>query len=66
MTYKQDMIESLKHLIEYAEARIEALSELCVKSLSHSHSAERDFWKKKLKGYKKELKELEDDSMGIV
>lgn len=61
MTYKQDMIESLKHSIEYANARIEALSEPCVKSLSHSHPAERDFWKKKLKRYKEQLKELEDE-----
>lgn len=61
MTFKKDMIESLKHSIEYANARIEALSDPCVKSLAHSHSAERDFWKKKLKGYKKELKELEDE-----
>ena len=62
MTYKQQMIESLKHSIEQANARIEELSESCVKSLVHSRSAERDFWKKKLKGYKKELKELEDEA----
>lgn len=58
---KEAVIEELKHSIEQAEARIEALSEPCVKSLSHSRSAERDFWRKKLKGYKKELKELEDE-----
>lgn len=58
---KQAMIEALKHSIKYAESRIEKLSDPCVKSLAHSHSAERDFWRKKLKGYKKELKELEDE-----
>lgn len=61
MTYKQEMIESLKHSIEKANARIEELSDPCVKSLVHSRSAERDFWKKKLKGYEKELKRLEDE-----
>lgn len=58
---KQAMIEALKRSIEYAEARIKALSEPCVKSLSHSHSAERDFWRKKLKRYEKKLEELEDE-----
>lgn len=61
MTYKQEMIESLERSIEKATARIEELSEPSVKSLTHSRSAERDFWKKKLKGYEKELKELEDE-----
>lgn len=58
---KQAMIEALKHSIAQAEARIEALSDPCVKSLAHSHSAERDFWRKKLKRYKKQLEELEDE-----
>jgi hypothetical protein len=61
MKVKQQMIESLKHSIEKAEARIEGLSEHCVKSLAHSRSAERDFWKKKLKRYKEQLEELEDE-----
>lgn len=60
-TIKQSMIDALKHSIEYAEARIEALSDPSVKSLAHSRSAERDFWRKKLTGYKKKLKELEDE-----
>lgn len=60
MKVKQQMIESLKYSIEKAEARIEELSEHCVKSLAHSRSAERDFWKKKLKRYKEQLKELEE------
>ena len=49
MNIKQQMIESLELSIEKANARIEELSEPCVKSLANSRSAERDFWKKKLK-----------------
>ena len=59
MSIKQQMIEALKHSIEHAQARIEELSEPCVKSYAQSRTAEREFWKKKLKGYEKELKELE-------
>ena len=55
------MIESLKHSIEHANGRIAELTEPCVKSLVHSRSAERDFWKKKVKVYKSKLKELEDE-----
>nr|DAU96918.1 MAG TPA: protein of unknown function (DUF5320) [Caudoviricetes sp.] len=61
MSIKQQMIETLKHSIEKANVRIEELSEPCVKSLAHSRSAERDFWKKKLKRYQEQLKELEDE-----
>ena len=55
------MIELLEHSIEHAQARIKELSEPCVKSYAQSRTAEREFWKKKLKGYEKELKELEDE-----
>jgi len=58
---KQTMIESLKHSIEVAEARIEELKKPSQKSAVHMRSAERDFWKKKLKRYKEQLKELEDE-----
>ena len=58
---KQQMIESLEHSIKHAQARIEELFEPCVKSYAQSRTAEREFWKKKLKGYEKELKELEDE-----
>lgn len=58
---KQIMIDGLKHLIEQANAKIEELSEPCVKSLVHSRSAKRDFWKKKLERYQEQLKELEDE-----
>ncbi len=59
MKLKQQMIESLEHSIEKANARIEEPSEPCVKSLAHSRSAERDFWKKKAKYYEDKIKELE-------
>ena len=61
MNIKQQMIESLERSIEKANARIEELSEPCVKSLAHSRSSERDFWKKKLKRYQEQLKELKDE-----
>lgn len=61
MKFKQQMIESLEYSIEKAEARIEELSESCVKSLAHSRSAERDFWKKNLKRYQEQLKELKNE-----
>lgn len=60
-TIKQSMIDALKHSIEYAEAMIEALFDPSVKSLAHSRSAERDFWRKKLKRYEEQLRELEDE-----
>ncbi len=58
---KQVLIDGLKRSIEQASAKIEKLSEPCVKSLVHSRSAERDFWKKKLERYQEQLKELEDE-----
>lgn len=61
MNIKQQMIESLERSIEKATARIEELSDPCVKSLAHSRSAERDFWKKKLKRYKEQLEECKNE-----
>lgn len=58
---KQDMIEALKHSIEVAEKRIEELKKPSQKSAVHMRAAERDFWKKKLKRYKEQLKEVEDE-----
>ena len=57
---KQQVIEGLKHSIEHAQARIKELSEPCVKSYARSRTAEREFWKKKLKGYEMKLKEQEE------
>ena len=58
---KQQMIESLKHSIEQAEARIEELKKPSQKSAVHMRAAERDFWRKKIKRYEEQLKELEDE-----
>lgn len=61
MNIKQQMIESLEHSIEQAEAKIEELSKPSQKSSIQMRSAERDFWRKKIKGYRKDIKELEDE-----
>ena len=58
---KQAMIESLEHSIEVAEEKIEELKKPSQKSAVHMRAAERDFWKKKLKGYKEELERLKDE-----
>lgn len=50
---KQAMIEALKHSIEITEQRLPRYR--------HIRSAERDLLRKKLKGYQRELKELEDE-----
>lgn len=62
---KQQMIESLKHSIEQAEARIEELKKPSQKSAVHMRAAERDFWRKKIKKYKEQLEELEDECTTI-
>lgn len=60
-TMKQSMIEALKHSIEVAKKKIEELKKPSQKSAVHMRAAERDFWKKKIKEYKEQLKELEDE-----
>ena len=60
-TINQDIIKGLKHSIEVAEAKIEELKKPSQKSAVHMRAAERDFWKKKLKGYQEQLKEFEDE-----
>ena len=57
---KQAMIEALKRSIEMAEAKAEELKKPSQKSAVHMRAAERDFWKKKIKVYKKKLEELEE------
>lgn len=59
---KRIMIDGLKRSIEQTEARIVELSKPCVKSLAFSRSEERDLLKKKVKNWKKRIKELEDES----
>ena len=61
MNIKQQMIELLEYSIERAEAKIEELSKPSQKSSVQIRSAEREFWRKKIKGYQKELKELKDE-----
>ena len=62
---KQTVIEGLKRTIEQTEGRIVELSEPCVKSLAFSRSEERDLLKKKVKNWKKRIKELEDECTAI-
>mgnify|MGYP000955946603 CR=1 FL=1 len=57
---KQAMIEVLKHSIEVAKEKIEELKKPSQKSTAHMRAAERDFWRKKLKKYEGQLKELEE------
>ena len=59
-TINQDIIKGLKHSIEVAEEKIEELKKPSQKSTVHMRAAERDFWKKRIKVYKKKLKELEE------
>ena len=60
-TINQEIIKGLKHSIEVAEEKIEELKKPSQKSAAHMRAAERDFWKKKIKVYKKKLEELEDE-----
>lgn len=59
-TINQDIIKGLKHSIEAAKERIEELKKPSQKSTAHMRAAERDFWRKKLKRYEEQLKELEE------
>mgnify|MGYP001002675313 CR=1 FL=1 len=60
-TINQDIIKGLKRSIKVAEEKIEELKKPSQKSTVHMRAAERDFWRKKLKVYEKELKRLEDE-----
>ena len=62
---KQELIKGYQRTIEQTESRIVELSEPCVKSLAFSRSEERDLLKKKVKNWKKRIKELEDESTAI-
>lgn len=61
MSIKKQIIELLEHSIEVAEAKDEELKKPSQKSSVHMRAAERDFWRKKIKEYKEQLKELEDE-----
>ena len=60
-TINQDIIKGLKRSIEVADEKIEELKKPSQKSAVHMRAAERDFWRKKIKEYKEQLKELEDE-----
>lgn len=60
-TINQDTIKGLKRSIKVAEDKIEELKKPSQKSTVHMRAAERDFWRKRIKVYKKKLKELEDE-----
>lgn len=61
MSFKQAMIESLKHSIEKTEADIVEYSQPCEKSVAQNRTAHREYLKKQLKKMQKQLKELEDE-----
>lgn len=58
---KRARIKALKHSIEITEQRIKETKEPCLPRYRHIRSAERDLLRKRLKGYQKKLKELEDE-----
>lgn len=49
MSIKQQMIELLERSVEKAEAKIEELNKPSQKSSVQMRSAEREFWRKKIK-----------------
>jgi hypothetical protein len=61
MSFKQAMIESLKHSIEKTEADIIKYSQPCEESLAQNRTAHREYLKKQLKKMQEQLKELEDE-----
>lgn len=61
MTFKQQMIEALKHSIEITEQEIEKYSKPCDRRVAQGRTAHREFLKKKLKKMKAQLEELEDE-----
>nr|DAW77443.1 MAG TPA: hypothetical protein [Caudoviricetes sp.] len=58
---KRQLIKSYKKENEKAELHISELTEPCVKSLAHSRAEERGYWKKRVKEFKRKIKELEDE-----
>lgn len=60
MSINEELLKGYKHSLELANERIAELSKPTIKSLAHSRSAERDFFKKKVKFYEGKIKELEE------
>ena len=61
MSINEELLKGYKHSLELANERVEKLSGPTVKSLAHTRSAERDFWKKKVKELKRKIKELKNE-----
>ena len=60
MNVKEELLKSYRHSLELANERIAELPEPTIKSSVHARSAERDFWKKRVKHYEVKIKELEE------
>jgi hypothetical protein len=60
MSINETLLKGYKHSLELANERIAELSKPIIKSLAHSRSEERDFFKKKVKFYERKIKELEE------
>lgn len=60
MSVNEELLKGYRHSLELANERIAELSEPTIKSSVHAHSAERDFWKKRVKHYERKIKELEE------
>nr|DAS01015.1 MAG TPA: hypothetical protein [Caudoviricetes sp.] len=60
MSIKEELLKGYKFSLMLANKRIAELSKPTIKSLAHSRSAERDFFKKKVKFYERKIKELEE------
>lgn len=63
---KQALIEGLKRTIEQNEEKIIEYSKPCDARKRRIRALERDLLKKKNKELEDKIKELEDDSMGVV
>lgn len=60
MSIKEELLKGYKFSLMLANKRIAELSKPTIKSLAHSRSAERDFFKKKVNYYERKIKELEE------
>lgn len=61
MNLKQTLLEGYKQSIKRNEEKISEYSKPCDARKRRIRALERDFWKKKLKRYQEQLKELEDE-----
>ena len=60
MSINEELLKGYKHSLELANERIAELSKPRETTIAHSRSAERDFFKKKVKYYERKIKELEE------